>query len=900
MKKNLQRFIICSLLISGVVTARPIPQDLNHPDNVLNGLSLSPAEETIDQITHTIGKINTTIDNYGYIGGYSHLGLPSGEWPRNSGHSYLAEIRYWMGATLPGGDTVLLNSVDDFQAIAMPIDGVNEYKIYLSTDSNRYFGYDVADTTGIGQGRPAFGWRVWDGTSAGYDYNTKYSTLATSFMDGGPTSEQDSHYRFNDAGSGTSLMGIEMTHSIYQWNYCYNEDFMFVVMDITNNSSNNYTDFAFGLYVDLDVGGYFGLENGRLQDMVVYDTSAGWAYTYDVIGFDPGWDANTGIMGTKFLETPNNVGMTAIRTDQWENLPEDDPGKFALITSNQYDTPLPPTDQFYIQCMNGINLTSGSTVRLVYALVAGEDSADFVQNCENAQTIYDAFYVGPEPPVTPTLRVKSGDEKVYLYWNDTSESSLDPLSQEYDFAGYKLFRSLDLGKTWGKVDYKSGNNCLEFDYQAMATYRVMNVGDPIPHSYIDQNLHNGVEYWYCLAAFDTGDSLNNGYPLQSGFGNADEVSNVVRVTPKHNPAGYIEAAATVEHLYSGNGEPSDGEVFPIVFDPEQLMDGDYKVVFEDVYDTTFWHLINETHDDTVLAYQTLMNSEEPGLFEISGGLRVVVSDGAQVPKSMSQTAGVENLVIQSDYGLGLPNFGYPQDPAYGHQHLRSNYELRYTGDSTLSAWVLDGYYGSDYPYWVPFEVWNTTTNQRISLAVYDWDNDDIWQPFDLLVIVDYPYDSTQSVASASFPDSYTWMFGFDDSLYNPQIGDIFTIEGAPLNGPDDEFRFKLDGVNGAAAGKALKNIKVVPNPYFVSYEPRVERSYDYHTALHFINLPDACTIRIYTLAGDLVKTIDHSENAGEAVWNLLSKSGQQVASGVYLYHVDSEYGEFLGRFSVIK
>lgn len=903
--------IILTLLVSITVSAKNVTNSEPSLDK-FTSISLSPGMNTVDRITHNQGNIVTTIDNFGYVGGYSYYDLPSGEWPRNSGHNYLAEIRYWMGATMPNGDTVVVNTADDFQAMTMPNNGADEYKIYLSTDSTRYNNYDLTDTVGLGENRPAHGWRVWVWNNSLsdyiYDYNQKFNTLATDFTQGGPTSEQDSHYRFNDAASGTSLMGLELTQSVYQWNYCYNEDFMFFVLDITNTSANDYTDFAFGLYVDLDVGGEDGTgENGRLEDKVVYDTANGWAYNYDVVGFDPGWNANTGIMGTKLLETPLNVGMTAFRTDDWGLLPDDDPGKFAMINSTQYDTPLEPTDQFYIQAVSGITLLADSTVRVVYALIGAEDSADFVLNSESVQTLYDESYVGPEPPNTPTLSVRAGDNKVYLNWDNIAESSVDPLLNVTDFSGYKLYRSGDLGKTWGEVDEDNTNSCLDLDYQTIASYSVLNPGDPIPHSFIDTGLYNEVEYWYCVVAFDQGDSLTGGDPLQNGFGVAGAALNVVKVTPRSNPAGYFEATSTVEHVYNGIDVPSDGEIFPIVFDWNAITDGDYKVVFEDTPEATYWHLINTTVSDTttiidtLLANQTLMDSEETEMFEIGGGIRVVVQDGDVVPRSYGQTVGDANLVVSAEtfYGVSMNNF-FSSDMAFGNEHFRSNYELRYTGDSSLAAWIFDGFYGYDYPYWVPFEVWNTTTNQRVSLAVYDFNENDIWEPYDLLAVVNYPYDSTQSVAAASFPYYYSWMFGFDETIYNPQVGDVYTIEGASINGPQDEFLFKVDGINSQAASNALANIKVVPNPYFVSYESDVERTHDLHTALYFINLPNECTVRIYNLAGDLVKTIEHNKIGGDADWNLLSSNNQKIASGIYIYHVESPYGEFLGRFAVVK
>ncbi|MCP4634367.1 MAG: T9SS type A sorting domain-containing protein, partial [candidate division Zixibacteria bacterium] len=92
-------------------------------------------------------------------------------------------------------------------------------------------------------------------------------------------------------------------------------------------------------------------------------------------------------------------------------------------------------------------------------------------------------------------------------------------------------------------------------------------------------------------------------------------------------------------------------------------------------------------------------------------------------------------------------------------------------------------------------------------------------------------------------------------------------------------------------------IKVVPNPY-IAWN-MTQNSPDDRNIL-FNNLPDLCTIRIYTLSGDLVKTIEHIDGTGTDNLNLLSTDGLLFAAGIYIYHVESEYGNHVGRFAVIK
>jgi hypothetical protein len=113
------------------------------------------------------------------------------------------------------------------------------------------------------------------------------------------------------------------------------------------------------------------------------------------------------------------------------------------------------------------------------------------------------------------------------------------------------------------------------------------------------------------------------------------------------------------------------------------------------------------------------------------------------------------------------------------------------------------------------------------------------------------------------------------------------------------YTFKLDNVDAVAAHYDLDDIRVVPDPYIVQYSSMVETS-EGEAVIEFQKVPDRCTIRIYSLAGDLINTIEHDDGSGVARWNLLTLDQRQVASGMYIYHVESPYGDHMGRFAVIK
>ena len=117
---------------------------------------------------------------------------------------------------------------------------------------------------------------------------------------------------------------------------------------------------------------------------------------------------------------------------------------------------------------------------------------------------------------------------------------------------------------------------------------------------------------------------------------------------------------------------------------------------------------------------------------------------------------------------------------------------------------------------------------------------------------------------------------------------------------------------------AKERIYVVPNPATTaSMDPwALGPNNDDPTGLkvEFRHLPAAtCEIKVFTLAGDLVQTILHDASranetgdyasTGTATWDLVSRNGQDVASGIYLYTVETDtddFEPFVGKFTVIR
>jgi len=119
------------------------------------------------------------------------------------------------------------------------------------------------------------------------------------------------------------------------------------------------------------------------------------------------------------------------------------------------------------------------------------------------------------------------------------------------------------------------------------------------------------------------------------------------------------------------------------------------------------------------------------------------------------------------------------------------------------------------------------------------------------------------------------------------------------------FQTKGQAYDKTLAISDLDKIAVVPNPYVgaASWEPTSNDVGRGERRIYFIHLPVECTIRIYTISGNLVNTITHSSSIrdGQESWDLISKDGMDIAFGLYIFHVDAPgFGQKIGKFAIIK
>lgn len=122
----------------------------------------------------------------------------------------------------------------------------------------------------------------------------------------------------------------------------------------------------------------------------------------------------------------------------------------------------------------------------------------------------------------------------------------------------------------------------------------------------------------------------------------------------------------------------------------------------------------------------------------------------------------------------------------------------------------------------------------------------------------------------------------------PATGSIFRIVTNKPNTSSDAFTINTSTVQLAATAEAEKasgdRIGVYPNPY---YAFNAEETSRFQRFVTFNNLPPAVTIRIFNLAGQLVRTLEKITSEPYMRWNLNNTYNFPVASGIYIAHVEA-------------
>jgi len=158
------------------------------------------------------------------------------------------------------------------------------------------------------------------------------------------------------------------------------------------------------------------------------------------------------------------------------------------------------------------------------------------------------------------------------------------------------------------------------------------------------------------------------------------------------------------------------------------------------------------------------------------------------------------------------------------------------------------------------------------------------------------YAITYELKNSTADATYEEMFVPDTSANYARCG----TPGDPASCPNLNHKFQnltaAPVEPSAGPTSDLERVGVVPNPF------RQREAWDSgQNEMHFINLPANARITIYTVSGDLVTEFFHSDPLRDfARWDLRNQEGKDVASGIYMYRIESGTFTFQDRFVVIR
>lgn len=867
---------------------------------------------TVDgEFVHNVGEIQLHMTNWGLIGsqpgtGRSWSDAPSAMWPAGSGVDYLYEGAIWIGALKNAVPVVTTSARGGLELRANPNDPLDTIWTTFqgAAGGARYPdpGFDD-DQDGEEDEDPL------DGRDNDNDGLVDEDFGAVSNQHFRTTLTDDTPLVIENNPDHEPL-NIRVVQESYAWEADSVDDFIgfeFTVIP-TENFSVDLENIYVGLFADCDIGprsgsgiasddlpGFF---DGRIRAVDGQFTPISVAYMYDEDG-DSG--QAPGFIGIMYLDhpidplgdlAPVQVGITSFQQFAG-NQPFDrggDPGndaeRYELLSRREFDsTPQPgqnKANDFRILISTGPfgGLTQGEQLKFQMAVVIGEGEDGLFRNASEAVLTYNGNYFDRD--LNEETGIEGRETKVCQSdFPEDPNSIFELFFSPCDTAGLSPDDEFPPPVQEDDLD-EDGCFYQNADCQVEERRGALNCADDASTDEADLSGCTGVK--------------GKEFPVRWLVGLAPPAPNL-RLVPADNRV----------HIFWSN----ISEITP-----------DLRLQEVDFESYLVWRAAGWDRPDG----SSIENGPESELWSLIAEFDVV--NYFEDRRFVRNEIITQRLPLGANTGLEAvsytPAMYRPDDPAYEEFAVARELVSRILEDPEFEDRLSPAIDPDQVMRYLDPKTGAPSPIGQKYPALRDWEAN--YAP------VDTAYYVEQGVRFYEYVD-YDVFNGLA-YFYSVTATDFLAEAGAegllPL-GPglagDAQSNFAFAVPKSTAQSKENRDergqdIYVVPNPAtrealaeFSQFSPNTDDPTG--VRVMFANLPAARnTIRIYTLAGDLVETIEHDgrtlgefgsegydNRGGSAFWNLVSRNGQEVVSGIYLYSVESDDTDFervVGRFVVVR
>ncbi len=752
-----------------------------------------------------------------------------------------------------------------------------------------------------------------------YDYSP--------FENGNPDPDRD--FGSSSGGNNHVPLNIRVRQMSYQWSYDYIKNLVYIEFDITNmNEQDTLMDCAMGIYMDSDVGPQsFGGSTIAPDDISSYVSGMGYefAYTYDA---DTDGGLTTGFVGSRVC-TPNPEELEfSCWTYDLEN-----PGPYDSAPLQYTAAGITTANEKY-WLLTGRNPNEGSFIDIkadpTYQIVHTPNGTDtrYLFGFYGAQSHTGDTDEPGEPGygIDDYLEINS-DGVYFKRWNLPPGRTMKIVIAV--FPGDSIF---ELKQTAGFA---------KFIYGEAQTLTTVVEPDVFPHYQAPEP----PDYPNMYAEL-----INDGNALDLYWDNISEFTLDAEFVPQRD-VGWQDINPGIDSYVIG----ADTTGMPEEYWPSTIGN------FNDNAIINPWTAYRLRHDFQGYTLYGRSGSGSQEDWVEKGKWDKYETEQDQEDYLVNVNADTFFVDFEGDIGIGDANHSLPNRRAIteedeNYYHLSQQYAL-IPFDTNVDDYVF-GNHIYDYTKTIETAVADgvdafSDTEKALYfanpdlLALPDINGEEIY--FELYSRSMIPLVGFVSTGVLEDPDKVLELKHkrlsrryYNDIISHPPKGIEYYVavttwdRGFPSqnilsleSGRDADANMKIL-FPGPSAKSDMNNIYVVPNPYVgqSKFDGRREDDFtgDRSRRIWFVNIPENCTIKIYTLAGDLVDKIVHHGSEGEDVitvgaalnkdklkqsditatgmasWDLLSHNNQIIAAGVYLFSLkDHDSGNIkVGKFVIIK